>query len=364
MHGAPGARDMAHESVPAAIRMWLQSPIVVGRDHIRGDPASERPINVVLYGDYLCPYCRRLRPIIARLREALGDRLVYVFRHFPNEGAHRGAEFIARAAEAAGKQGFFWEMHDRLYAQEPPLTEAHVIEHARALGLDMHRFRRDLDSGETRAHVEGDLRQGRRNGVTETPTIFVDGLRYDGAWDLHSILEALQRPVAARLGRSARAFASLPASGGIALLLAAAAALICANTPIAPYYRLFIESSFDIGFPGAMLSLTLGEWCSEGLLAIFFLLVGLEIRREMTAGALAEWRAAALPAIAALGGVLAPAAIYLLLNSGETAPGWSVPTATDIAFTLGILLSWARGYPQACAFSSPRWRSSMMGSRC
>jgi NhaA family Na+:H+ antiporter len=328
---------MASEPIKAASRIWLQSPVDPGRDHIRGDPASARAVDLVLYGDYLCPYCRRLRPIIAQLRETLAGRFVYVFRHFPNERVHPGAEFIARAAEAAGRQGLFWEMHDRLYAQEPPLTEAEVIEHARALGLDMERFRQDLDSSETNARVAVDLTQGRRNGVTETPTIFVDGLRYDGAWDFHSILEALQRPVAARLQRSARAFASLPASGGLALLLAAAAALICANTPLAPYYRWLVTSSFGIGPPGAMLSLTVGEWCSEGLLAIFFLLVGLEIRREMTAGALAEWRAAVLPAVAALGGVLAPAAIYLLLNSGPTAAGWSIPTATDVAFTLGIL---------------------------
>ncbi len=328
---------MVNESVSPVSRMWLQSPVAVERDHVRGDPTSEHAVEVVLYGDYLCPYCRRLRPIIAQLRETLGDRLVYVFRHFPNERVHPGAEFIARATEAAGKQGFFWEMHDRLYAQEQPLTQADVMEYARALRLSMQRFKQDLDSSETRARVEEDLSQGRGNGVTETPTIFVDGLRYDGAWDPHSILEALQRPIAQRLERSARAFASLPASGGLALLLAAAAALVCANTPLAPWYRSLIESSFNIGPPTAILSLTVAEWCSEGLLAVFFLLVGLEIRREMTAGALAEWRAAVLPAVGAVGGVLAPAGIYLVLNSGATAPGWSVPTATDVAFTLGIL---------------------------
>jgi hypothetical protein len=86
-----------------------------------------------------------------------------------------------------------------------------------------------------------------------------------------------------------------------------------------------------------MLAPTVGKWFSEGLLAIFFLLVGLEIRREMTAGALTDRKAAVLPAVAALGGVLGPTAICLALNPGPTAPGWSVPTATDIAFTLGIL---------------------------
>jgi NhaA family Na+:H+ antiporter len=292
---------------------------------------------MVLYADYLCPYCRRLRHVIGRLREAFGERLAYVFRHFPNERAHPGAEFIARAAEAAAQQGRFWEMHDWLYEQEPPLKESDVLDFARSLGLDMERFHRDLDDGKTRLRVEEDISEGRRNGVTGTPSVFIDGIRYDGAWDFYSMLEALERPVAARMQRTARVFANLPASGGMVLILAALAALVCANTPLAPYYRLFIDSSFGIGPPGRMFALTVGAWFSEGLLAIFFLLVGLEIRREMTAGALAEIRAAILPIVAAIGGVLAPSAIYLALNRGTTAPGWSVPTATDIAFTLGIL---------------------------
>jgi NhaA family Na+:H+ antiporter len=270
---------------------------------------------------------------MVRLREALGDRLVYVFRHFPNERAHPGATRIALATEAAGEQGRFWEMHDWIYDSDEPVTEARVLEHARALGLDMARFAADLERPETRARVEGDLADGRSNGVTGTPTLFVDGLRYDGAWDFYSLLEGLERPVAARVARSARVFASLPASGGIVLLASALLALLCANTPLRAAYETFMHASFRLGG----LSLTVAEWCAEGLLTLFFLLVGLEIRREATAGALAERRAVALPVIAAVGGVLAPAAIYLAINRGHAASGWSIPTATDVAFTLGIL---------------------------
>src|SRR5215468_5602917 len=328
-------REETGTTPAAAFR--LQRPVDFARDHVRGGGTTEGVVNVVLYGDYLCPYCRRLRPVLERLRQALGERLAYVFRHFPNERAHPGATFVAQAAEAAARQGRFWQMHDRLYGQEPPLGEEQVAEFATALGLDMVRFQRDLESDEARRRVDEDLGDGRRNGVTGTPTLFVDGIRYDGAWDFYSMLEAMERPVGARVQRSARVFASLPASGGLVLILAAAAALLCANTPLASYYRLFIESSFSVGPPGGALTLTVGAWFSEGLLAFFFLLVGLEIRREMTAGSLTDWRAALLPVIAAVGGVLAPAAIYLALNPGPTAPGWSVPTATDVAFALGIL---------------------------
>ncbi len=314
----------------------LLRPVDRARDHVRGG-TDPRPITVVVYGDYLCPYCRRLRLVIARLREALGERFAYVFRHFPNERAHPGAEFIARAAEAAGAQGRFWEMHDILYAEEPPLTREMIFGFARRLGLDMARFERDLESDEAHARVAGDSEEGRRNGVTGTPTFFIDGIRYDGAWDFHAMLEELERPIAARLGRGARVFAALPASGGLVLLLAAGFALLWANTPLDHYYRAIVETAFNIGIPGATLSLSIGEWCSEGLLALFFLLVGLEIRREMTAGVLSDRKAAILPIVAAVGGCVVPALFYLALNRGPTAPGWSIPTATDIAFTLGIL---------------------------
>jgi NhaA family Na+:H+ antiporter len=315
----------------------LGRAIEATRDHVRGGKTTGRIIRVVSYSDFLCPFCRRFRKVLMNLRQAFGERIEYVFRHFPNERIHPGATFAARAAEAAGQQGKFWEMHDRLFDEPPPFGEARIREMARELGLDMARFERDLDAQATLARVEDDLDEARRNGVHGTPTIFVDGLRYDGAWDFFSMADAFEQPVSERIRRSARAFASLPASGGLVLLIAAALALICANSPLAGYYHTFIQSSFGIGPPGSVLSLTIGDWCSEGLLAVFFLLVGLEIRREMTAGGLADPRAALLPVIAAIGGGIMPALIYLALNQGATAPGWSVPTATDIAFVLGIL---------------------------
>jgi len=330
---------MAEEQQPASDNAWrLARAVDRKRDHVRGgNPAVSGVVTLVIYGDYLCPYCRRLRHVLASLREQLGEGLAYVFRHFPNERVHPGATLLARAAEAAAAQGRFWEMHDWLYESQPPVTEADVLAFVDELGLDRARFERDLNGKAAADRVAEDLDDARRNGVTGTPTFFIDGLRYDGAWDFHSMLEALQQSVAVRVQRSARVFANLPASAGIMLLLAALAALVCANSPLAPAYHALIESSFYIGPTGSSLSLTVGEWCSEGLLAIFFLLVGLEIRREVTSGALTDPRAAVLPVVGAFGGVIVPALIYLALNRGPTAPGWSVPTATDVAFALGIL---------------------------
>ena len=319
-------------------KVRLTHPVDILRDHMRGGSASRRGVvTLVVYGDYLCPYCRRLNTIISRLREAFGERLAYVFRHFPNETAHPGSTQIARVAEAATRQGRFWDVHDWLYDQEPPLDAEMIAAHMGRLGLDMVRFATDLAGTETLERVLQDVDDGRHSGVTGTPSFFINGVRYDGAWDFHSMLEAIELPVASRVGRSARAFANLPASGGLALLFAAALSLLAMNSPLAPTYQAFIGAAFGIGPPGGALSMTVAAWFSEGLLTFFFLLVGLEIRREITAGDLSEPRAAILPVIAALGGVVTPALIYLALNAGPARIGWSIPTATDIAFTLGIL---------------------------
>ena len=334
-----------NSSSAGAAAAELQRAVDPRRDHARGGGVPDT-VKVVTYADLLCPYCQRLRQVLLRLREALGARLIYVFRHFPNEKVHPGSVRVARAVEAAANQGRFWEMHDWIYDRKTPITEESMRGFASSMGLDVARFVADLDSAETQRRVDEDLADGRRNGVTGTPTLFVDGVRYDGAWDFYSLLEAVQRPVAARVRRSARVFASLPASGGLVLLLSALLALAWANTSLRPHYEAFMHASLTVG-PSGGLVLTVAEWCGEGLLTLFFLLVGLEIRREMTAGALVDRKAAALPVIAAVGGVLAPAAIYLALNQGPTAKGWAIPTATDIAFTLGILALLGERIPPA-----------------
>jgi NhaA family Na+:H+ antiporter len=326
---------VAHDDTSDGLRL-LQA-IDPDTDHVRG-AWSDEAVFVVGYQDFLCPYCRRLRPVIRRVSEVLGDRFVYVFRHFPNERANPGAELASRAAEAAAEQGRFFEMHDAIFDRELPIRREELVELARGIGLDRARFERDLDSEPVRARVSRDMTGGRGNGVTGTPTLFVDGLRYDGAWDYHSMLESLERPVAARVKRSARVFASLPTSAGLILLVTALLAMVCANTPLAPLYERVMNAHLGIGPVGGLLSLTTREWLSEGLFTLFFLIVGLEIRREMTVGALTSWRAALLPIVAAAGGVVTPALIYLAFNQGSaTARGWPIPTATDVAFSLALL---------------------------
>lgn len=133
-------------------------------------------------------------------------------------------------------------------------------------------------------------------------------------------------------------FAETESSGGIVLLACTALALVWANSPVASSYSSLWHTPVALGTGGARLTLSLGHWIGDALMAVFFLLVGLEIKREFLFGELSSARTAALPLAAALGGMLVPAAIYVLFNAGGPgASGWGIPMATDIAFALGIL---------------------------
>ena len=141
-----------------------------------------------------------------------------------------------------------------------------------------------------------------------------------------------------RLVRPFQEFANLEASGGILLIGCTVAALIWANSPWAGSYFHLWHTNLTMGFAGKLLSEPLHFWINDGLMALFFLLVGLEIKRETLVGELASLRKAALPIAAALGGMIVPAGLYALLNhSGPGAAGWGIPMATDIAFALGVL---------------------------
>jgi NhaA family Na+:H+ antiporter len=128
-------------------------------------------------------------------------------------------------------------------------------------------------------------------------------------------------------------------ASGIVLFASAFIALVIANSPLAEAYHHFWENKFSIGFNGNYINKTLHHWINDGLMALFFFVVGLELKRELVAGELRSPRNAALPITAAVGGMIVPALIYLIINSGNPAAteGWGVPMATDIAFALGIL---------------------------
>ena len=136
-----------------------------------------------------------------------------------------------------------------------------------------------------------------------------------------------------------REFLRHEAAGGVVLLGAAVLAFVLTNSPLAGYYHDFFELHLTVTLGGLGLDKSLGHWINDGLMAIFFFLVGLEIKRELLEGELSTPRQAALPVIAAIGGMAVPALVYFLIDSGtpELLAGWAIPTATDIAFAMGVV---------------------------
>ena len=146
-----------------------------------------------------------------------------------------------------------------------------------------------------------------------------------------------------------REFLRLEAAGGIVLVISAGLALVMANTFLAPFYQIFLDVPVVVQVGALKLAKPLLLWVNDGLMAIFFFLVGLEIKREVLQGELSSWSQASLPGFAALGGMAVPALIYVLINLGDpvTLRGWAIPAATDIAFALGVLALLGRRAPAA-----------------
>ncbi|MCS6798489.1 MAG: thioredoxin domain-containing protein [Myxococcota bacterium] len=147
-------------------------------DHapVRGDPTAA--VTLVVFSDFECPYCAAAHPVLQRLLREHDGQVRLAFLHYPLEG-HPHARAAARAAVAAHIQGKFWAMHDRLFENQDRLTDSDLREHARAIGLDMARFERDFLDPATAERIEADRAQGRRAAIRGTPTIFVNGRRFD-----------------------------------------------------------------------------------------------------------------------------------------------------------------------------------------
>ena len=307
------------------------------RDYVQGP--DDAAVTIVEYGDYECPYCGQAEHQIHEIQERTGNQVRVIYRHFPIRTVHPHAKLAAEAAEAAGAQGKFWEMHHLLFENQDRLEEEHLYEFARALDLDMERFTLELKDHVHADRVREQTKAGLESGVRGTPTWFINGTRYDGAWDAESLLEAIRKPMGMRIRELGHEFTRIAASGAIMLLLFSLAALLWANSTASEVYTHLWESSLALNLGDLSLSEHLLEWVNDGLMVIFFFVVGLEIKREITAGELNSPKKSALPLAAAAGGMLVPALTYVAINSGNPSsmPGWGIPVATDIAFTLGIL---------------------------
>jgi NhaA family Na+:H+ antiporter len=322
----------------------LDRPVDDAEDHILG--SGNAPITLLEYGSYACPHCRAANERIAEVRTDLGDRLRYVFRHRPltnNELARRAADLV----EAAPDEEEFWKAHVALMTRSETLTEDDLRAVAVNLGLarDGSDWEADVPDS-ARGRVDKDIQSSRASGVLYTPTFFINGRRYEGPWDESSLTDALLARLGYRVRVAALSFASWAASAGLLLLLAAALALLLSNSPFGSGFESFWETEFGFSLGDALMRMSLRDWVDDALLTIFFLVVGLEIKREFTIGHLATRRSAALPIAASIGGMLVPALLYLLvIPSGAWRDGWGIPMATDTAFAVAVIAMLGRRVP-------------------
>ena len=168
----------------------LAVPVDADRDHIRGPEKDDALVTLVEYGDFECPYCGQAEPAVRGLIREYGE-LRFVFRHLPLTEVHPHAQLAAEAAEAADAQGAFWEMHDMLMDHQGALTFRDLIGYAASIGLDTDRFSADLRKHVGAARVAEDIDSADLATVSGTPTFFINGNRYYGAYDLAALKEAV-----------------------------------------------------------------------------------------------------------------------------------------------------------------------------
>src|ERR1700674_5355787 len=272
----------------ATLGQRLDRPVDAKTDHVLGPDDAD--ITLVEYGSYACPYCRAANEQIAEVRDQFSDRLRYVFRHKPLAGsdlARPAAELVERIHDPPR----FWKAHIELMTRSETRSED-------ALSAVADKFRLGRDNSpdadgaisRAKARVEADERSARASNVTVTPTFFINGRRYDGTWDASALSEAMLGTLGHRVQSAAVDFARWGPSAGILLLFATILAIALTNSPAGEAFNAFWAQSFGLVFDGADFSMSLRDWVNDGLLTIFFLVVGLEIKREFTVGRLAPRR--------------------------------------------------------------------------
>ncbi|RFC36903.1 MAG: sodium/proton antiporter, NhaA family [Candidatus Nitrotoga sp. LAW] len=314
----------------------LNPPVHSGSDHTLGDAGAE--ITLVEYGSYNCPYCQAAHDVVANLRDRFDGRMRYVFRHRPilgNNKARQAAELAEYAHETTDR---YWETHDALMKLGPSLEHIDFETLAVQLGLPPRDASTQKAWSRAQAKIEADIASSKRSGAPVSPTFFINSRRYEGPWDENTLAEAILGSLGHRVQTLALDFARWAPSTGLLLLAMTILAVVTVNSPLGPMFEALWNMPTGLTAGDVAFRLPLREWINDCLLTIFFLVVGLEIKRELTVGRLAARRAAALPLAAALGGMTIPAIIYLLLvPAGSLASGWAIPTTTDTAFAVALI---------------------------
>lgn len=163
---------------------------IINNEHIQGP--ENAPIELIEYGDYQCPYCKKAYNIVKQAQKELGKDLKFIFRNFPLTELHPYAMHAAIATEVAGSQGKFWEMHDILFENQEFLEDSYLIQYAKIINLDVTTFEQDFGKDEYYEKVKKDFESGVDLGVQGTPTFFVNRQKYEGNWASMEFIEDLK----------------------------------------------------------------------------------------------------------------------------------------------------------------------------
>ena len=197
----------------------LKNP-VNDQDHVAG--LASAAVTLLEYGNFECIHCGQAYPIIKQVRNLLPGDLRFVFRHFPTVQTHPHSMRAAEAAEAAGAQGKFWEMHDELFTHQTALEDSDLMRYARRIRLDLYKFSQALSHNIFLPQIQASYQQSLFDEhITGTPTLYLNGTRYTGATDLQSLLEAIKESDATgqislpkKISRIRQAFGKLRRSSG------------------------------------------------------------------------------------------------------------------------------------------------------
>ncbi len=323
------------EYIPTNSRRLVQQ-VNPADDHIAGDPQAQ--ITLVEYGSYFSSTCHVAHEVISNLRDQFGDQLCYVYRHLPLPGHERAKKAAILAEYAAETTGNFWDVHDALMDRESK-GEVDIDKIAGDFNLPLPGEIENKELDIARKRVEDDINGAQQSGALLAPTFYINDRMYEGAWDESSLSEAMKGTTGYRVKTAALDFVRWGPSAGIALLVMVILALVLANLETySSRFLTFWETPFGFRAGNFSFDLPLIRWINDGLLSVFFLVVGLEVKREFTVGRLTKPRAAGLPLAGSFGGVVVPALIYLLIAPfGPLSIGWGTTISTDTAFAIAII---------------------------
>ena len=275
------------------------------------------------------------------LRESLkklGDKVELKYKYCPDAEENPYAVNAAKAIIAAEYQDRSEEVYQVLMSSDHDCTDDFIFESVEDMGLEMENFKEQFYNEQTLARIYQDIEDAKSCGLLVFPGLTIDGVPYNGAWDDESLFEAIENRGEKQIKKAMESFFTWGASAAAVLIVATIAALIMVNVGFDELYEHWRHTKLGLVFSEGKLILPLEIWINDFLMAIFFLMIGLEIKKEVLDGELSDMKRAAMPVIGALGGMLIPAAIYVLINlKAPTANGWGIPMATDIAFTLGLM---------------------------